>query len=297
VIETLRARLAAGEVVLIDGATGTELQARGVPMHQAAWCGVANLEHEQVVRAVHEDYIRAGAEVIIANTFPCSRLALQAAGLGERVVEINTRAVRAARQARENAAEGPVLIAGSMSPHGADDLSPPADVQFVRRSFAEQATALAQAGVDLIALEMIRSSVYGELALQAAIDTGLPVWLGVSGWSSASDAKPTQSLGELVNALRDPAIMAVNVMHTTIEQTPGALAEVRSAWDGVLGAYAHHGDWTPPNWVFKDIVPERYLSAASGWVASGAALIGGCCGIGPRHIELLARKLPRRVGA
>ena len=96
----LSARLAAGEVVVIDGATGTELQARGVPMDDDAWCGVANLEHADVVRDVHADYIRAGASVVIANTFSTDRLRLGDAGLADRVEDANRNAVAAALEAR-----------------------------------------------------------------------------------------------------------------------------------------------------------------------------------------------------
>lgn len=70
-------KLSAGEVVIIDGATGTELQRRDVPMDMIAWSGAAVLSHPDVVRAVHEDYLRAGAEVIIANTFGSTRQMLE----------------------------------------------------------------------------------------------------------------------------------------------------------------------------------------------------------------------------
>src|SRR5438132_1575648 len=92
-MEELNRRLAAGEVVVIDGATGTELQARGVPMDEAAWCGVANLEYRDAVRDVHEDYIRAGTAVVIANTFSTDRSRLEEAGVGDRVAEVNRPAV------------------------------------------------------------------------------------------------------------------------------------------------------------------------------------------------------------
>lgn len=70
-------RLAEGELVIIDGGTGTQLQAEGVPMDELAWCARANLEQPDVVQRVHEEYIRAGAEVIIANSYAASRAALK----------------------------------------------------------------------------------------------------------------------------------------------------------------------------------------------------------------------------
>ena len=80
-----------------------------------AWSARANLEQPDVVQRVHEAYIRAGAEVIIANTYAASRAALEPAGLGRRVAEANRSAVRAAQRAREAAATRPVAVAGSMS--------------------------------------------------------------------------------------------------------------------------------------------------------------------------------------
>ena len=74
--EDIFGRIADGELVIIDGGTGTQLQAEGVPMDDVAWSARANLEHPDVVQRVHEEYIRAGAEVIIANTYAASRAAL-----------------------------------------------------------------------------------------------------------------------------------------------------------------------------------------------------------------------------
>lgn len=299
-IEDFRRRLAAGEVVLIDGGTGTELEARGVPMNGAVWCGVAVLDHQDTVRGVHEDYIRAGAEVIAANTFPSNRLALEPAGFGDRVAEINRRAVETARQARENAAERPVLVAGSLSPHSAEGIpDPQPSPERVLDCFREQVAIQAEAGVDLFALEMIPSAFYGRPAAQAAAESGLPVWLGTTSWSGDGGWEHDEGgLGALVAELVEvagPSVMSVNAMHTDIEDIEPALDEIERGWDGVLGAYAHHGDWIPPNWIFKDVAPERYADAAERWVGRGVQIVGGCCGIRPAHIAVLRERLPRHV--
>ncbi|HEY1319869.1 MAG TPA: homocysteine S-methyltransferase family protein, partial [Streptosporangiaceae bacterium] len=193
-------RLAGGEVIVTDGGTGTELQALGVPMDEATWSGRANLDQLDVVQSLHESYVRAGAEVLIANTFATSRAALGPAGLGDRVAEANRNAIAAALRARAAAGGRPVAVAGSMSSfcliamggrgdeaggEGAsqDDAGDPDadDPRFPSRAdFAEQAALLAEAGADLIALELMESSGYGRAALEAATSTGLPVWLGFS---------------------------------------------------------------------------------------------------------------------
>src|SRR5215472_11947742 len=178
VADAVLGRIADGGLVIIDGGTGSQLQAEGVPMDHVAWSARANLEQPGVVQRVHEEYIRAGAEVIIANTYASSRAALEPAGLGDR--------------AREATATGPVAVAGSMSsfsPHDMEvgglgrPLPGPADEdpRFPTLAhFREQAEVLAEEGVDLIALEMICARGYGRAALQAATETGLPVWLGIS---------------------------------------------------------------------------------------------------------------------
>lgn len=286
-------RLADGEVIVIDGGTGSELEARGVPMHAAAWGGLAAVDHRAVARGVHEDYIRAGAEVIIANTFATNRLALDPAGLGDRVAELNRLAVEVAVQARDNVAEGPVLVAGSLTPLSAEGLPDPhPDQEFVLSCFEEQVAIQAEAGVDLFALEMIPSVFYGRPAVQAAADSGLPVWLGMT---TAGEWPQQTGLDRLVQELVGPGVVAVNAMHTEIEAVDPALSEIEKQWDGVLGAYAHHGDWIPPNWIFKDVTPEVYLAAAQGWVAHGVQIVGGCCGIRPAHIRVLKQELPTRI--
>jgi S-methylmethionine-dependent homocysteine/selenocysteine methylase len=303
VVEELSRRLADGGVVVIDGGMGTELQARGVPMDDEAWSGVANLTHDHVVQEIHEDYIRAGADVIIANTYAAARLPLERAGYGDLVVEANRRAVQAARGARDRVADRPVAIAGSMSLAAAEDVvlrgRPGPSGSALLEHYREQASALTEAGVDLIALEMITSPSFGRPALEAAGETGLPVWLGVSvevavdGRVATLD-RPQDGLDELLDALLGSTVSAVMVMHSVIEAVEPALGVIVQRWSGTVGAYPHCGDYKPPEWTFGDITPEAFASAAVSWVERGAQLVGGCCGIRPEHIRALADTLPDR---
>jgi homocysteine S-methyltransferase len=92
-------RLAAGDVVILDGGTGSQLQAEVVPIDELACSARANLAHPGSVRRVHEEYIRAGAQVIIANIYAASRSALEPAGLSGQAAEVNRAAMRAALDA------------------------------------------------------------------------------------------------------------------------------------------------------------------------------------------------------
>jgi homocysteine S-methyltransferase len=308
-------RLAGGEVIIIDGGTGTELQAAGVPMDEETWSGRANLEHLALVQAVHEKFVRAGAEVIIANTFATSRAAFEPGGLGARVAEANRSAVSAALRAREVAGDRQVAVAGSMSSfcpiamHGRGAAAPAGDADAEdprfpgQAEFREQAGLLADAGVDLIALEMIESAGYGRAAIEAAAQTGLPVWLGVTPIRLDDGSLGTDpelgtggSFEQLLESLIVPGLAAVNIMHAKPETAGDAIGIIRRHYAGPVGVYAESGDWEPPNWVFTGLSPEEYLHEASGWVGQGAQIIGGCCGIGPEHIRVLADGLQRHPG-
>src|SRR4051794_41827746 len=105
-------------MLVIDGGMGSELEARGAPMDHEAWCGLANLDAPDLVRQIHDDYIAAGAHVIIANTFPTNRPALEAAGAGDRFEGAHRAAGAAALQAREAGGPG-IPGARARAPWGA----------------------------------------------------------------------------------------------------------------------------------------------------------------------------------
>jgi len=296
--QDLQAKLGRGEVIILDGATGTELQRRGVPMHGFAWSAAALDTQPETVRAVHEDYIRAGADAIITNTYSTARHVLEPAGLGDRARALNERAVALAQEAREIAAASRgVAIAGSISSFRVS-VTP---VEQLEASYREQAEVLAEAGVDLIALEMMGSPERAAPAIRAAVATGLPIWVGFSclldddGVVRFFDGGPfTDGLAEELALLAGlpPGEVAAIVMHTLTEDTAPALEILLRHWPGPLGAYAHSGTWVDPEWRFDhQISPEDYLGAAQQWVEMGARIVGGCCAIGPEYIRLLKERL------
>jgi homocysteine S-methyltransferase len=295
--EQLERRLSQGQVIVLDGAMGTELEARGAPMDDAAWCGLVNLRDPSLVRAVHEDHIRAGADVVITNTFMSGLGPMRRAGAGDDQFELGMRnAVGAARDAVARAGSGPVVIAGSI---GATYWGrPPADPGVRedaqrRAGYERQARLLAELGVDVIALEMVTDTALGLAAVEAALATGLPVWLGLSmgvaGRESGPHSLPDVEAGGRAIAgscLRDD-LAAVNVMHTDIDDVTPALAMLRPLWPGTLGVYPHHGSWTPPHWTFVDVDTDQLSQLAAGWLAQGVQMIGACCGLRTRHIAAL----------
>ena len=293
-------RLDGGEVLILDGAMGTELERRGVPMNDVAWDAAALATHPDLVREVHEDYIKAGADVIITNTFATARHVLEPAGMGRQFRELNNQAVTLAKEARENVADGSVFIAGSISTMSAhDDHSYEPRAEKARDNYQEQAEVLAESGVDVIALEMMRDLEQTSYAVEAAVATRLPVWVGFSCKTTDEGTvvlwDGNHTLAEALEQIPPLGASVVSIMHTLTEDTPPALREVISRWSGPVGAYPHSGEFIMPNWQFIDMVsPEDFTTQAQGWLGMGVQLIGGCCGIGPEHIRILKERLPKR---
>ena len=297
--EDLQNTLSSGRVVVLDGAMGTELEARGAVMDDEAWCGLVNLRDPALVRAVHEDHIRAGADVVITNTFMSGLGPMRRAGATDEEFDLGVRnAVDAAREAIERAGSRSVVIAGSIgaTPWG----RPPVDTQTdlpegaqLRAGYLRQARLLAELGVDVIALEMVIDTSLGQAAVAAALDTGLPVWLGLSMHVSGGDPSD-ESLPEIARGARSVAeacvqdgLDAVNVMHTDIHDVDDALGLLRPLWQGTLGTYPHHGRWSQPHWIPVEVSVDELSGLAEGWLAQGVRMLGGCCGLRPHHVAAL----------
>jgi S-methylmethionine-dependent homocysteine/selenocysteine methylase len=281
-------RLQRGEIVIADGGTGSELRRRGVPMSPAAWSGLAARSHESTLRDIHRDYIRAGADVITTNTFGTARFVLAAAGVADEFVSVNRRAIGAALAARAEAAAGSVAVAGAMScfpPHYDPAAYPSAADELA--AYRELAGLLVELGVDLIAVEMLQDVEHGERALAAALETGLPVWLGVSGRERGGRVVaydfPERPLEGVIAALVAMGPTVVNVMHTPLPTIAPAIDLVRAHWAGPLGVYPELGE----NAAAVES-PESLVTAARSWVGRGVRLLGGCCGSTPGHIAALA---------
>ena len=302
-ISWLQDRIAgAGAAVVLDGGMGTELEKSGVPMDGKVWSGRAVLSHPDAVRQTHEDFINAGAEVIIANTFAAARHMLEPGGLGDHVKEINQNAVKLAQQARDRVAREPVAIAGSICEWAPTDDSKWHKPAAVGRSAGEQAGLLAEAGVDLIALEMCQQSEFSIAAIEAALETGLPIWIGVS----AQTHRGSQSMSvfdyeeldfeQLVKELADYPAMMMNIMHTALPDVDKAIEIVRRYWSGAIGVYPESGYFTMPNWQFVDVIePEELAKSALTWIDDGTRMVGGCCGLGPAHIAALRQAIGGQV--
>ncbi len=298
----LKLKLNSGAIVILDGATGTELQRRGVAMDPRAWCGPATLENDAILTQIHRDYIAAGAEVITANTFASSRLMLGPAGYGGQVGEINRRAVEAALKARETTNPG-VVVAGSLShmvpvvegSASVDSSKLPSEVE-ISDAFHELAHIHKVSGVDLIMLEMMYEPARTRLAIEAAVATGLPVWFGMSA-RAGDNGDPVSfhqfediPVSDILQLIPDQGIDAAGIMHTRIDLVESTLKEISACFSGPIMAYPDSGHFEMPDWVFRDVISPGDLEVFfQDWLRTGVRIIGGCCGLTVEHIEAAVR--------
>jgi homocysteine S-methyltransferase len=304
----LERRLADGEIVILDGATGTELERLGAAMDDAAWCALATLSDPDLVRRVHRCYIDAGADIVTTNTYASCRHMLEAAGHGGQVAAILRQTVRLAREARDAAApDRPVAIAGAIShmhPHkiggdGEDPARRPSDAQQAA-NYREMAELLAEAGVDLILLEMMSDPDRARHIVPAALATGLPVWVGFTCKTDAQGKlvayrRPDLGFGEMVETVMALGGSVAGVMHSSVNDTTAALGVLPAHWNGPVMAYPESGFFEMPHWQFVDVIPpEDFARQCLAWVEGGVQVIGGCCGISIDHIARMTAALRAR---
>lgn len=296
----IQQKLDNGQTIILDGGTGTDIQRRGAPMSGETWCAEVNLTHPEIVRAVHEDYIRAGADIITANTFASSALSFNHYGRDDDLLRIDAAAVAIARQA---AAEKPVAVAGSVSTMrpvepGTDRTLKDREwpVAQARDLFRRKVENLKRAGVDLLMMEMMRDVDYSVFATEAAIATGLPVWVGISvergeGGKLVGFGREDQLLDDVAKRLAAARPAVMNIMHTSANDTGEALEILRKHWRGPMGVYPECGYFKSPDWQFVDVIaPQDLVSKSRDWQRLGANIFGGCCGIGPDHIAALSKE-------
>ena len=299
---TFLQRLAQPRPLLLDGATGTELARRAVDIGLPLWSANALLTAPQVLSQIHADYLRAGAEIITANTFRTHRRSLAKGGLGERAKELTLYAVRLARDAvcayKESLGSSgnrEAFVAGSIAPledsYQPELVPPTAECE---REHAEMARNLAEAGADLLLVETMNTIREAVAATRAACATGLPTF---TCFVCRDDGRLFS--GEAVRAAVE-AVVPLGIAGVCINCTPAPLinkpfGELRAAAQSfsnlhpIVGLYANIGKtediagWTST----ADVSPLEYARLAAKWLEQGARLIGGCCGTTPAHIAAL----------
>ena len=299
-MDNIFTRLADG-LILLDGGMGQELINRNASGQGVLWSAKALFDNPAAVQAVHEDYIRAGADVITTNSYACIRNNFEPEGLLDRLGEMNQLAAMLARQAMDKVGKQ-VLIAGSMGPQNGSyrpDLVGSYDETYLL--YREQAEFLAPL-VDLFICETLSSIKEARAAVAAAHSTGKPVWLS---WSIEDSGEAKLRSGEPIRAAWDDiagtGVSAILLNCSPPEAISKVLPTLIAVCDVPVGAYANAFTPIPDKWDFhgdesipasrRDVTPQAYADHAASWMAAGARIIGGCCEVGPAHIARINRSL------
>lgn len=286
----LFSRLIKGEIVLMDGGTGSEIAARGVKTSLPLWSAQSLLTNPEVVKQIHKDYIKSGARIIITNTFRTTERTFKKANLANQAKKATMLACNLAKEAvKESGKE--VLIAGSIAPLE-DCYSPhlvPA-IKDLEKEHLENVKNLKVGGVDFILLETMISIAEMVSVCQACNKMELPLAV-----SFCCNLKGQLLSGEdLKNAVSEvekynPLFVSLNCMPPkTITKV---IYKLRNLTDLPLGAYAQGNGQVDGDqgWVAGDVkAVEIYLKEVLEWIKIGGQVIGGCCGTDPEYIRRIS---------
>ena len=293
--------LNSGETILLDGATGSELENRGIKMDNS-WCATASLEFD-ILKQIHKDYINAGAKIITTNTYASNRMILEVAGVEDKFEDINLAAINAAIQAREECGRDDVLVAGSLShqipyedafrsQEEKDKYIKKLTPEYFQKSFDELAFFLADNGCDFILLELMYRPDRIDIIFDSASKVGLPVWAGFSSRNKdgliALTTDYEYSFKKMISNVKHHKLDAVGIMHCDIGVIEESIKELKEVYDLPIMAYPEVAVFKFPNYDMSNVIPpDDYLIEAKKWKDAGAQIIGGCCGTTVEHIKLL----------
>ena len=284
------------DVLVLDGATGTELGRRGVDISLPLWSTRALFAAPDVLADVHRDYLDAGADAITANTFRTHRRVLAREPDAHDAAELTRTAVRIAREVRDKHKPG-ALVFGSVAPLEdcyRPDLAPDADD--CAREHAELIDVLVAAGVDRVLIETMNNITETRAAITAARRYAPDRWM-VSFCTDTAASPGTLLSGEPVEAvldeLRDAWAVGVNCVAAPDVERQVVFLRERLPDAATIIAYANIGYADKQgNWVPTDAVaPDRYAAYAASWIEAGASIVGGCCGTTPATIASVVHQL------
>lgn len=299
-----------GGVMLLDGGLATELEARGCDLDDDLWSAGVLLDDPDLIRAVHVDYLQAGADCITGASYQATIPGFRRRGLGESAAAGCLRlSVDLARQARDafwsdeasRRGRRPPLVAASIGPYGAFladgseyrgeyGLDVDSLAAFHERRFA----ILAGSGADLLACESIPSRDEAQALLRLLRATGtMRAWFSFTCRDAAhlSDGTPLAEMAATLDA--EELVAAIGVNCTPPRFIPPLLDELRGSTSKPLVVYPNSGEsYDAGRRTWSGSRPAiDFAVAALGWVEAGARLVGGCCRTGPDHIRRMRSAL------
>jgi len=288
------------ELQILDGSMGAELIRRGITPRTGLWSARALLDSPEAVVQVHKEYIDAGAQIITTNSYSTIPSYLAKAGMEESYQELTVAAAKLARQAVE-AAGGNALVAGCLPPLDESyrhDLVPADEPS---REIYQELVRVLSPHVDVYLCETMSCAREGANAASAArvVDPHKPLWVA---WTlhetPGAGLRSGESLEQAFAAVQAYRPDALLFNCTSPSAITAAIETLSALTDKPIGAYpnSYH---VPEGWTLdneksmggRDMEVTEFVSYSQDWQAKGASIIGGCCGIGPEHIDAMSRRL------
>jgi S-methylmethionine-dependent homocysteine/selenocysteine methylase len=291
-------KLSQGQVVILDGAIGTEILRRNV-----TWADHQLASKPEFVRGIHEDYIKAGAEVISTNSFQLCRRALYnhfrddahrhhigATDLDGRANKLLAASVHLALEARDRLRpKQPVAVAAAITTLEwcfRPDLAPSPEQQ--KEEYREIFQVVKDAGADLVLFETVNSIPEACVGAEVARKVGIPCWVALV-CTEQGRLFTGETMEAAVAALTPLGVDAILLNCAPPDDITAGMKELAPHARLPIGTYAHIGRFNPPEWMFTDeYPPARYRDESAKWKQMGARILGGCCGTTPDHIAALA---------
>ena len=276
------------QTLVLDGATGTNLQKRGLPIGTApeTWL----FDNPAGISQLYNDFVQAGSDIILTCTFGGNRTRLAHANLTERIVEVNQTAVQLAKEVTR---DKNVLVAGSLGPTG--EMMQPFGTLSENEVFdiyQQQTKILNAAGVDLLVIETQFDLNEAQAAVRAVRSVDLEIALVCSfsydrGVRTMMGVKPFQ----MADIFNEMAVDALGVnCGKSLEDNLAVLKTLKENTAKPIWFKPNAGLPTsnPDGSTSYDVTPEMMGAQASVWIEAGARLVGGCCGTSPEHLAAIA---------
>lgn len=287
-------------VILLDGGMGQELLRRSGSKPTPMWSAQVMKDKPEIVRDLHVDFINAGAQVITINAYSATPERLARDSLLDLFEGLQLSAINAAIEARESAGVASVKVAGCLPPLVGSYQPDKAPAYDTMLATYKQVVAIQAPHVDVIQCETLSSLNEARASSIAALESGLPVWVGLSVEDNDKGLlRSGEPLEEAVAMLDELGVHAKLINCSQPEAITAAWSKLAGG-TGPIGAYANGftsvsaldaGGTVDVLSAREDLGPDSYADIVMGWVEHGATLVGGCCEVGPEHIAHIALRL------
>ncbi len=296
---TIKDKLQIGAPIIIAGSWGSELFRHNVELDQKLWTSPANVNAPDVLANIVRDYVEAGADIILANTFSTGPLLMSELNLLDKMREWDQAAVRIARETLATIPDCQAALAGSFSVFGAlqvdsDHTACNMTEREMKPLFEAKVETLVRAGCEMIYMERIGGLCRAQLAVETAVASGLPVWVELSVARAADGSLHGAGatgwlLADMVASLMNTGAEVCLVNHHDPLVLAEAIQTIKSAWAGPIGVSLSNGHCEMPDWVQGEFSPEDFAIEAERWKRQKASIFCASSGMGPEFVAALRK--------